>query len=199
MTEIRGWMGHVLDLVGMFRFDLKNPHSYTKFRAICALKQKSKSKVFIEAGTYRGVTADRCARVFDRVYTIELNQALAKKAADFLKSRKNVTVIEGNALVVLPQILQLSEVDNAFIYLDGHPCDSTTSAGAVPEAAVEELVALSPYQEKINAIVVDDFRNFGVEKEFPAKSALLKAAEDNFRDSHFHIFVERDQLVILRK
>lgn len=78
-------------------------------------------------------------------------------------------MIEGNALAVLPQILQLSEVDHAFIYLDGHPCDSMTSAGAVLEPAVEVLVALSPYQVKVNAIVVDDFRNFGVEKEFPGK------------------------------
>ena len=178
VRDFKGWAGHVLDLIGMTRFNLKNPRNYTKFRIIKSLKKKSKSKIFIEAGTYYGVTADRCSRIFDHVYTIELNPALAKKAADFLSPKKNIKVIEGNALMVLPELLGRSQVDDAFIYLDGHPCSSATSAGEIPEPAVEELAALSPYQKKINAVVIDDFRNFGVEKDFPEKSALLKIRLD---------------------
>lgn len=199
IAEIRGWVGYVLDLVGMFRFDLKNPHSYTKFRAIRSLKQKSKSKMFVEAGTYEGVTADRCARLFDQVYTVELNHALARRAASFLSPRKNVTVIEGDALKVLPELLKRTEVQKVFVYLDGHLCGPMTSCGDVPEPALEALKAISPYREKINAIVVDDFRNFGVEKNFPSKSALLQAAEDHFSNGGFDISVQWDQLILLRK
>lgn len=197
MTGIRGWAGHILDLLDMIRFDFKNPHNYTKFRILKSLKQKSGSKIFIEAGTYFGVTADRCAQIFDQVYTIEINPALAQKASDFLKPRKNVNVIQGDALTVLPQLLQKNGIENAFIYLDGHACDST-SVYDLPEPAVEELAALSRYQEKINAIVIDDFRNFGVEEKFPSKSALIKTAEDHFGND-FDISVQWDQLVILRK
>ncbi len=199
MSDIKGWIGHVLDLFGIMKLDFKNPRSYTKFRVIRSLKGKSKSKIFIEAGTYFGVTAERCSRIFDQVYTIELNQTLAQKAADFLKPKNNITVMTGDALKVLPQLLKRSEIQDVFIYLDGHVCGPATSSSNFPEPAVEELAALSPYQEKINAIVVDDFRNFGLEKNFPAKSALIKSAEDHFSSGHFDISVQWDQLVILRK
>ena len=199
MIDIKGWMGHILDLAGAIRFDLKNLHNYTKFRLIRSLKRKSKSKIFIEAGTYFGVTADRCSRVFDKVYTIELNQTLAAKAADFLRPRENVTVIKGDALKMLPQLLELEKTQDALIYLDGHACGPMTSSGDLPEPAVKELALLSSYKEKINAIVIDDFRNFGVEKDFPEKSDLLKSAEDNFPRDHFDIFVQWDQLIILKK
>lgn len=199
MADVKGWAGHMLDLAGAIRLGFKAPHNYTKFQIIRSLKQKSKSKIFIEAGTYFGITADRCSRVFDKVYTIELNQALAEKAAGFLRSRKNVTVIKGDALKVLPKLLQLDEINNALIYLDGHVCGPMTSSGDFPEPAVEELTALSSYKEKINAIVIDDFRNFGVKNNFPLKSTLLKSAEDNFPHDHFDVSVQWDQLVILRK
>ncbi len=199
ITKVKGWLGHILDLVDAVRFDFKNPHSYTKFRMIQSLKQKSKSKILIEAGTYFGVTADRCSRIFDKVYTIELNQTLAQKAIYFLEPRKNVTVIKGDALKVLPKLLELNGTQNVFVYLDGHVCGPMTSYGDFPGPAVEELKTLSSYREKINAIVIDDFRNFGVEKNFPAKSTLVKVAEDNFPNDRFDISIHWDQLVILRK
>ena len=199
ITHIRGWVGHLLDLFGVARFNFKNPHSYTKFKIIRALKKKSNAKVFIEAGTYFGITADRCSRIFDKVYTIELNQTLAQKATDFLKLRENVTVIKGDALKILPELLELNQVKDVFIYLDGHACDSMTSVSDLPEPAVEELAVLSLYWKKISAIVVDDFRNFGVEKDFPEKSVLIKAAEHNFPKDYFDISIHWDQLVILRK
>jgi len=197
--KFRGWVGSFLDFIGMAQLNFKNPHSYTKFRIIKSVKKKSGSKVFIEAGTYFGITADRCSKIFDQVYTIELNETLARNATAFLSARENVNVIKGDALKVLPELLEGNRIQNALIYLDGHVCGPTTSSGDFPEPAVEELKSLSFHKEKINAIVIDDFRSFGVEKNFPEKSALIKAAEDNFPSDLFHIFVEWDQLVIIRK
>lgn len=199
IINLKGWMGYLTDLFRLMTFDSRNPHNYTKFQMIRSVKRKSNSKIFIEAGTYHGVTADRCARIFDRVYTVELNRDLARKSADFLSIRKNVTVIEGDALKVLPGLLKRAEIQNVLIYLDGHVCGPNTSAGDFPEPAVEELKALSCHEAKINAVIIDDFRNFGVEKNFPEKSALMKAAEENFPNDRFDISVRLDQLIILRK
>ncbi|MBI4353097.1 MAG: hypothetical protein HY593_04130 [Candidatus Omnitrophica bacterium] len=198
VRDLKGFLGYGLDLLRILRLDFKNPHSYTKFRMIRSVQRKAHCRVLIEAGTYFGATADRCSRIFDQVYTIELDERLAEKASDYLKRRKNVRVMKGDALHILPQLLQREDIGNVLIYLDGHFCGDGTACGIFPEPAVEELRLLSPYKEKINAVIVDDFRSFGSEEGFPAKSVLLKSAEDCFMDGFFETTVFLDQLLIVR-
>jgi predicted O-methyltransferase YrrM len=50
---------------------------------IDALRKRTGAKQFMEAGTYLGLTAERCGRVFERVYTIELDHELVRKASVF--------------------------------------------------------------------------------------------------------------------
>jgi hypothetical protein len=195
--DIQALFGHVIDLYKLASFDFQNPHSYTKFLLIKRLQQKIKPSVFIETGTYRGVTTKRCSSIFDKIYTIELDKTLAAEAADYLSNKKNVQVIQGDALEVLPNILESEEVNNALIFLDGHFSGGVTACGNLPEPAIEELKLIANYRSKVKGIVVDDFRLFGTELGFPKKYDLLQVAEKNFED--YEISVHLDQLIISKK
>jgi hypothetical protein len=188
--------GYILDLYLLASFQFNNPHSYTKFCQIKSLQKKTNSSVFIETGTYLGVTTKRCVSIFNKLYTIELDDNLAEQAKKYLSNNKNVNVIQGDAIKILPNLLDGEEVNNALVFLDGHFSGGITACGDRPEPAIEELKILAKHKSQINCIIIDDFRSFGNDLGFPKKFELLKAAEEYF-DS-YQITVHLDQLIIVR-
>jgi hypothetical protein len=131
------------------------------------------------------------------VFTIEIDQALADAARAFLASRSNVEVICGDAVTELPRLFACHEVGSAIVFLDGHFSGVGTGCGEMPEPAIEELRALRVHSSAIGAIVVDDFRSFGQEPNFPKKSELIRFAEEGFPD--FVISIQNDQLSLVRR
>lgn len=194
--DFQAIVGHLVDLYKLGTFTFSNPHSYTKFRAITSTKKKVNAKNLIETGTYLGVTTRRCASHFDRVYTIELDLELARKASDFLRGNHNVNVLQGDALDILPTILS-EGIDNVLIFLDAHFSGGDTACGDLPEPAIEEIKILARFQEKIAGIIIDDFRLFGMEKGFPSKSSLFKVIEEYL--PNFAVTVSLDQVVVTRE
>lgn len=173
-----------------------NPHGYTKFCLIDKVRRLTNSRTLVETGTFLGVTTERGSKVFESVVTIELCPDLAARAKERLKKLKNVRVVEGCAVLVLRQVLSDPAVTDALVFLDGHFSGPGTARGDEPEPAVQEFKILNEFKDKINAVIVDDFRTFG-RKDFPAKSMLLEAAE-RFAGEAFEIRVFYDQLILCR-
>ena len=189
--------GHILDLYRLVRFDIRNPHSYSKVRQIRALANRTNSRVLIEAGTFLGNTAMRCSLDFERVITMELDADLFQQAKSYLSSRKNVLCLEGDALKLLPSVLEQADVRDALVFLDGHFSGGVTALGELAEPACEEIAVLAEHKSKINAVVVDDFRCFGRDKGWPKRSVLLESIENSFGDD-FDYTVHMDQVLIWR-
>lgn len=194
--NLQAYVGHVLDLYQIASFNFKNPRSYTKFRQIKSLQKKTNASIFIETGTFLGVTTKRCVPIFSNLYTIELDKKLAEKAKIFLAKKKNVEVIQGDVLEVLPKLLEREEINNSLVFLDAHFSGGITACGDLPEPATEELKILANHKSKIKCIIIDDFRSFGIEPRFPKKSELLKAAEEYFDE--YQITIHLDQLILVR-
>ena len=192
----RALAGYWLDLYRLSRARFHNAHSYLKFVHLRAVARQCSASTFIETGTYLGVTANRCSRIFDHVYTIEIEPTLAASAARFLSRRPNVRVVCGDALTELPSIFRSNRFDSAVVFLDGHFSGGVTGSGTLPEPALEEMRVLAEFKSRIGAIVIDDFRSFGVEPGFPRKSELLGAAEDLFGE--YAMSVNYDQLAVVR-
>ncbi|OGI19092.1 MAG: hypothetical protein A3B68_07810 [Candidatus Melainabacteria bacterium RIFCSPHIGHO2_02_FULL_34_12] len=199
IRDLKSFVGYLIDIFLIATFKFSNPHSYTKFLTIYRTKKKTNSDIFIETGTFLGVMADRCSRIFNKVYTIELDPTLAQNAKNYLATRKNVTVIEGDGLKILKEIFKSEQITNAIIFLDGHYSGGITACGDIPEPAVEEISVLSQYKDKIGAIIIDDFRVFGSENNIPTKSELFKSVENKFGYNEFEINVYLDQLLVIRK
>jgi hypothetical protein len=192
--QVRGIVGHSFDLYAIARQALANPRSYTKYRIIQAASRRTKATTFIETGTFFGVTTARCAAIFRQVYTIELDADLARRAITYLSPLKNVRVIQGDALHILPSLLENQSADNTLIFLDGHFMGG--ALGEMAEPAVEILPLIAPYRSKIKALIVDDFRTFGSGPGYPRKSELIASAEQNFVDHGYCLSILLDQLII---
>jgi hypothetical protein len=193
-----GRAGHLLDLWRFATGAPANLHSLMKYRVIRALAKRIGADCLIETGTFRGVMAARCARVFATVLTVELDAKLAAQAKAFLAKYRNVTVYQGDAVALLPQMLAHPGAGRCVIFLDAHYSGGETAHGEVPEPAIAELDILAQHRDRIAGIVIDDFRSFGVEDGFPTKAQLLAAAETHFPHPAFAIRALPDQLVIER-
>jgi hypothetical protein len=189
--------GHLIDLYRLANFDVANPHSYSKLRQIRTLARRTGSTLLVEAGTYLGNTAMRCSRHFERVITIELDPQLHQLARRYLSSRRNVVCMEGDALKLLPSIFEDPEVRRALVFLDGHYSGGETACGELAEPACNEVVILGRHKDKINAVIIDDFRCFGRDPGWPKRSVLLRSLEDTFGDE-FDYTIHLDQVLLWR-
>ena len=192
------WAGHVVDLYRLAKFDVRNPYSYTKFRQLKALGRRSGAKVLIETGTYLGNTAMRCSRVFDRVVTMELDPELFRKSEVYLSRRTNVECLEGDALKLLPAVLDRPDVRDAIVFLDGHFSGGVTAHGDVAEPACEEIEVLARFKDKLCSFIVDDFRCFGRDKGWPRKSELIASIEKHSGD-RMDLAVHMDQVLVWKR
>jgi len=193
-----GLAGYLHDLYLLATCKLINPHSYLKFLTIKRACQATRSTTFIETGTYLGGTAYRCSKLFQKVYTIELDSLLAEKARLNLKSCANTEVIQGDAVMQLDRLFRGGSIHRAVVFLDGHFSGGNTAHGEVAEPAIEELRILSKNRIAVNAIIIDDFRNFGVEPGHPPKSQLIRAIEDLFPAPEFALHIQNDQVIVRR-
>jgi len=197
--------GYVADVFQIASFRFSNPHSLMKFFQIDALRKRTGATQFIEAGTYLGLTAERCGRVFNKVYTIELDPELVRKASIRLKRHRNIELIEGDASIHLQQILQRPEVEDVVIFWDGHACgayaqsgDATPGADIATEPVMSGLGRVLAWSHKIKGIIVDDFRLFGEQEGFPTKAELIGLLE-TFGRGTFEVSVHLDQVILARK
>jgi hypothetical protein len=197
--DLKGLGGYALDLIDIGRMRFCNPHGLTKFFLIDSLRRRTRAETFIEAGTYLGTTAARCARVFQRVITIEVDADLARTSAYFLRNRSNVSLVHGDALHVIPELIDTQQLDRIILFLDGHSSLGLTPNGRSAEPALDELAELSRFKHRICGVIVDDFRNFGAAPGFPSRSRLIGAAEEFCAEGDFEFIVHLDQLVIVRR
>lgn len=193
-----GLAGYVLDLLRFANGAPANPRSLMKYRVIRALAKRVGADCLIETGTFRGVMAARCARVFATVLTVELDAKLAAQAKASLARYRNVTVYQGDAVALLPQMLAHPGAGRCVIFLDAHYSGGDTARGEIPEPAIAELDILAQRRDRIGGIVIDDFRCFGVEEGFPTKAQLLAAVEAHFPHPIFTIQALPDQLIVER-
>ena len=196
---ISGLGGYLMDSARLARGLPINLHSYMKYSVLRRVGRRTGARWLIETGTFLGVTAARCARVFDRVITIELDADLAHRARTYLQRFRNVEVLEGDAAQLLPAIVARDEMREAVVFLDGHFSGGNTALGDVPEPAIAELQILAQSADRICGIVVDDFRLFGTEASFPSKADLISAAERLFPFPRFDLKVHADQMIIERR
>ena len=193
-----GLVGYLIDLSRLGRGLPINLHSMMKYLVIRALARRTGANCLVETGTFLGVTAARCARVFDTVLTVELDPQLAAQATKFLAKYANVTVYQGDAVSLLPNMLAHRGATKTIVFLDAHFSGGDTAHGDVPEPAIAELSILAEHADRISGIIIDDFRSFGVDEGFPSKAELLAAAEVHFPHPIFVIKAHCDQIVIER-
>ena len=195
---LHAFAGHLLDLYRLITFNPRNPHSYSKFRNLRAVQRRTGASMLLETGTFLGVTTNRCAPHFERIYTVEIEPALAAQARRFLARHAHVEVVLGDADVEVRRLFNDKKIVNALIFLDGHFSAGFTGSADNPEPAVSIMEFLSQHADQIAAIVIDDYREFGTQTGWPTKWRLTKTAEEMFAPLGFRLTVHLDQMLLER-
>lgn len=114
--------------------------------------------VFVETGTFKGVTSCWAANHFKKVITIELSKELFDEAADKYRHLQNIQFRCGDSSAELAKIIQHLD-ESAVFWLDAHHCSLNTAGKGSRAPILEELdaIGLSAYD---HFILIDDARFF---------------------------------------
>ncbi|MER9419187.1 hypothetical protein NKI95_25040 [Mesorhizobium sp. M0306] len=189
--------GYALDLIAKLGNRPFVPHSLTKLHNMKTCRDMTGAMTAVEIGSYKGVTTKRMSHLFDKVISVEIDEALYHQASKRCAGRKNVELLLGDGAKLLPEIA--SRVNKALIFLDGHFSGGETGQGDEPEPVLKELDLIAPFIANFVAVVVDDFRLFGVEPGWPRKSEVIQKLEILLPETQWRLSVLNDQFLAVRK
>lgn len=147
------------------------------------LKEAFDIGAFIETGTYLGYTTTEAAKVFEKVYTIELSQECFELAKENLTQFSHVQLYLGNSGEVLGKLLP-TICSRTLFYLDGHYSGGVTAKGLENTPILEELIAIRDFGRSDSVILIDDIQLFQ-ESCYP----------DKIRNTCLEGYPDYDQLV----
>lgn len=137
------------------------------------LAQKYSLDTFVETGTYLGSTTDAVKNIFNKIFTIELDKVLFKRASQKFEIFKNITVFQGDSAKVLPKVLK--KIKNpAIFWLDAHYSKGITTKGAKETPIWEELTAILGHKIKYHVLLIDDADAFTGKNDYPKITKINK-------------------------
>jgi hypothetical protein len=148
------------------------PPHLIKQRIIRRYAKNFRLPVFIETGTYRGDMVEAVKGDFERIYSIELGEDLARKAAQRFAADPHVTVFHGDSGEILEDLL--SRIDRPCLFwLDSHFSDAETARSELITPIRRELehILAHPLARR-HVILIDDARLFNGEDDYPTMDAL---------------------------
>lgn len=122
------------------------------------LRKRLALKTFVETGTHIGTTSYWASRHFDRVITIEADQALYERSRKKLARAHNVELLLGSSPFVLNSVVPKLH-GPALFWLDAHWSGPGT-AGQDYQCPVLEEIAVVDSGEHQHVIMIDDARLF---------------------------------------
>ncbi len=166
------------------------PHSI-KVAVISAIAQRFDCKTLVETGTFLGDMVARTRHLFERVYTIEVDQTLHARAVARFQEDPCVSVLHGDSAHVLPKILdQLT--GPAVFWLDGHYSGGSTGKGDLETPVQTEVELILRHPIGGHAILVDDARLFDGTGDYPTLHDFRTQLEKLNRNYQFT--VEHDMI-----
>jgi hypothetical protein len=123
-------------------------------------------RVLVETGTCRGDMVEAMKKVFDRIYSIELSQALFEESQKRFRSQPHIRILQGDSGKVLGDVLkEISEP--ALFWLDSHYSGGDTARGSCDTPIYDELKHILDEPGSRHVIIIDDARCFGTDPAYP--------------------------------
>lgn len=129
--------------------------------------QKFGCSIFIETGTYLGDTLKALENDFAELHSIELSPQLYQDAKRRFKDTPQINLHQGNSGDVLPHLLETLD-EPCLFWLDGHASGHDTAQPDELTPILRELKAIVKHSVKQHCILIDDAREFGRGKGYPA-------------------------------
>ena len=153
------------------------------------------TRIFVETGTYLGLTTEFLAPHFEKCFTIEIDKDLYTKAKDRLKDFKNVQVLHGSSSTFLPRVLNQINEPTLF-WLDAHYSGGTTGRGELYTPIKQELVKIFEHPIKNHVILIDDARFFIGIDDYPTVASIAKFVRK--KGNGYQLRMYNDIMIIYR-
>ena len=150
-------------------------------------------KIFVETGTYIGSTVKAMSTFAEKIYSIELNNILYKKAVRRFRGSDNINIIHGDSIYKLKELIPIIDKPTLF-WLDAHYSGIKTAYGVKKTPIVEEIESIFSVKYLNHVIMIDDIRYFGFDRNYPRVKNLIKIIESN--NKNVSIVIKNDIMVI---
>tara|TARA_B110001450_G_C17568021_1_gene459606 strand:- start:290 stop:904 length:615 start_codon:yes stop_codon:yes gene_type:complete len=154
------------------------------------------AKIFVETGTYYGVTIDKMIPYFESIYSIEIDQSLYTYNSMFYKNNSAVKLKLGDSKFILPEILSTIKKDSdnfpVIFWLDGHYSGHETGIGDDYSPICSELKTITTLQKIKSIIIIDDLRLFDG-KDYPTLDEVISSLPLN----QYRVIEDQDALVLI--
>jgi len=184
----------VLDTVARYAGSCFAPEQF-KRRNILEYFEEYKCEIFVETGTYYGVTTEFMIPYAKEIHTIELSKKLYKKCENKFKSEDKVHCYLGNSKDLLSGIIKKINGKPLF-YLDSHYSGNGTAKADKNTPIIEELNILASSNIGPMVILIDDARFFGFEEDYPSLFKLKLFVKNNFKNPEFDVYNDVIRIVI---
>ena len=169
-----------------------NPPREIKVKTILKYAKAKQAKCFVETGTYMGDTTNDVSDIFNKLYSIELDEVLFKNAVKRFKNKKNITIIQGDSGEQLENLLNVKNAINqtTLFWLDGHYSAGITARGELVTPVIKEITSIKKHSEKNgieHIILIDDANLFNGTDDYPTIEEMKHQKEKLFPNYNFRI------------
>jgi len=162
-----------------------SPH-LAKQRNIIKHARQYGTRVMVETGTFHGDMCHAMRDVFDRIYTIELSDALYEGAVKRFRRVPHIQPMHGDSGQVIAEVLAKIE-EPALFWLDGHYSSGNTAQGELDTPISQELDHILAHRVRDHVILIDDARCFTGENDYPQLESLRAYLLEQRPDWAFHV------------
>jgi hypothetical protein len=157
------------------RFRPCPPPDLVKQSVVKEYAKRFSLETLVETGTYLGFMIRATKDTFRRIYSIELEETLYRRAVKKFSKFGHITILQGDSGEVLSQLLA-SLKEPCLFWLDAHHSSGATfktGRGALLTPILSELKQiLSHPKAQDHVILIDDAREFTGENDYPAINGL---------------------------
>lgn len=161
------------------------PHLY-KQKLLSRYATHYRISTLVETGTYLGDMVFCMRKRFQTIISIELSAELCERAQQRLSDFPNISIIQGDSSIVLPDVLADLKVPTLF-WLDGHYSAGNTALGERETPVSAELEAILNHPVKGHVVLIDDARNFDGTHDYPTLSSLRDYVHQTVPKANFSI------------
>jgi hypothetical protein len=168
------------------------PHA-VKQRIVAAYAAAFQAGTLIETGTYAGDMVHAMRDRFDRIFSIELSEPLARRASRRFRAAPRIRILQGDSGSTLPGLLcRISS--RCLFWLDGHYSAGITAGAEAVTPVIQEVETILDHAVDGHVILVDDARLFTGAGGFPTVQGLRRLVW--LRRPTWHFSVRNDVIRI---
>ena len=140
-------------------------------RVVREYAKKFSIKTLVETGTFRGDMVNAQKNIFDKIFSIELDENLARKAQKRFAGLNHIAIYQGDSIKVLPEIMKQT-TGTCLFWLDAHFSGGITAKTDVDVPIMQELKCLFDNSDGDHVTLIDDARNFVGLNDYPTIEEL---------------------------